>query len=126
MYCCSNLWCESTDYHTYSVCCAHRDEIITMTVSKSVIFYCGGGGVEEEQKRQNLPCVLIIEGTFSQVSTFTNICDLTMQCYPHSQQDVNAPSLPGKLYIQLDRFATTLLTEIILSHYSCYNYSKST
>ena len=46
------------------------------------------------QNRQNLPHVLKIEHTFPQVRSST-ICDLTMQCYPHSQQDVNAPSLHG-------------------------------
>ena len=47
------------------------------------------------QNRQNLSNVLKLEHTFTQVRCST-IYDLTTQCCPHSQQDLNAPSLPGK------------------------------
>ena len=48
---------------------------------------------EEERNRQNLPRVL--EHSFPQVRSST-IYELTTQCYPRSQQDLNTPSLPGK------------------------------
>ena len=52
--------------------------------------------------------VLKIERTFAQVCSST-IYDLTTQCYPHSQQDVNAPSLP----------ASSLYTETVVSPSRC-------
>ena len=56
-----------------------------------------GNEAKTSKQAESSSCILKIEHTFAQVRSST-IYDLTMQCYPHSQQHVNVPSLPGKMY----------------------------
>lgn len=70
-------------------------------------FYCGGTHAHTSRahgdaifivERGAWVLVLKIEHTFPQVHSST-IDNFTMQCYPRCQQDMNSPSLPGKLLL---------------------------
>ena len=70
-------------------------------VHDDVIFIAEGGEERvtcKNSKEAESPVCTKIEHSFAQVCSPT-IYDLTTQCHLCSQQDVNAPSLPGKFYL---------------------------